>query len=189
MEELSLHILDIARNSIEAGADKIDIRISESMQGDFFCFTVKDNGPGIDKELLPELTNPFFTTKLKRKKVGLGLALLQEASVRCEGRLIINTSPGKGTEVKAIFRRSHIDRAPLGDLPGTVTALLMQQGLSDLSYTHEMDGRSFSFSLSDLKARLGSIPPGRPDVLNLVRAHLEDGIKELYGGVIIHEIP
>lgn len=189
MEELSLHILDIARNSIEAGADRIEITISESMQDDFFCFKVKDNGPGIDKELLPGLTNPFFTTKQKRKKVGLGLALLQEAAERCEGRLIISASPGMGTEVKAIFRRSHIDRAPLGDLPGTITVLLMEQGLSDLAYTHDMDGKSFSFSLSDLKARLGSIPPGRTDVLGLVRAHLEDGIKELYGGVKTYEIP
>jgi len=155
MRELSLHILDIARNSIEAGAGEITINIMENSQDDIFSFFVLDDGPGIDRDLLPVITDPFFTTKEKKKKVGLGLSLLKAATERCDGSFEIKTSPGKGTTVSARFRRSHIDRAPLGDIPGTITVLLTDPELIDLTYGHEVDGRRFSFSLKSLRDSFG----------------------------------
>lgn len=155
MRELSLHVLDIARNSIEAGAGEIEIKIMEITLDDVLRFTVLDNGPGIAQELLPMITDPFFTTKEKKKKVGLGLSLLKAAAERCDGSFKVEALPGKGTAVTAVFRRSHIDRAPLGDIPGTITVLLTDPGLIDLTYSHEVDERRFLFSLKSLKERFG----------------------------------
>lgn len=179
---MSLHILDIALNSVEAGADEIIIRIREDSAGDFLSFTVADNGPGIDKDLLPLITDPFYTTKEKNKKVGLGLSLLKAAAERCDGGFMIDASPGKGVAVTALFRHSHIDRAPLGDLSGTITVLLNGPGLKSLVYEHEVDDRKFVFNLKELLEGLGRVPPDNPAVLYLVRNYLEEGIKGLYGG-------
>lgn len=155
MEELALHILDIARNSIEAGAAKIEIRVRESAREDLISFSVLDNGPGLERDLLTKITDPFYTTKNKKKKVGLGLALLKAAAEWCDGSFQIQTGPGQGTKVTAAFRHGHIDRAPLGDLPGTITVLLTEPALADLVYSHEVDGKRFFFSLQSLKDKCG----------------------------------
>lgn len=155
MEELALHILDIARNSIEAGAAKIEIRVRENTLEDLLSFSVIDNGPGLDRDLLTKITDPFFTTKDKKKKVGLGLALLKAAAEWCDGSFQIKAGPGQGTKVKAVFRHGHIDRAPLGDLPGTITVLLTEPSLVDLVYSHEVDSKRFFFSLQSLQDKCG----------------------------------
>ena len=52
MENLSLHILDIAENSIRAGAEKIEIKIIENDKKDLLTVRIKDDGEGMDKEAL-----------------------------------------------------------------------------------------------------------------------------------------
>ena len=50
MRELSLHILDLAQNSIEAGAHNVIIEINENENG-FFVFRISDDGHGIHDEM------------------------------------------------------------------------------------------------------------------------------------------
>ena len=64
---MSLHILDIAENSIRAQATNIEILIDE---GEISSFMIKDNGKGMDEETLKNALNPFYTTKTERKKKG-----------------------------------------------------------------------------------------------------------------------
>ena len=49
MEDISLHILDIAENSIAAQAKRITIRIQESRKKDLLCLEIEDNGRGMDQ--------------------------------------------------------------------------------------------------------------------------------------------
>lgn len=183
MLELSLHILDIARNSIEAGAREITISVVEKVQADTLLFTVRDNGPGVERGILPHLTDPFYTTKEKNKKIGLGLSLLKAAAERCDGAFEIDSSPGEGTAVTAVFRRSHIDRSPLGDMAGTLAILMTGPELEDLTYCHEFEGKRFAFNLKAFKNHFEGITPGHPAVFRLLRDYLEEGIGSLYGGV------
>ncbi|RKY89842.1 ATP-binding protein, partial [candidate division KSB1 bacterium] len=46
MQDLSLHILDVAENSINAGATKIEINILEDIRNNILSITIKDNGKG-----------------------------------------------------------------------------------------------------------------------------------------------
>ena len=48
MRELSLHILDLAQNSIEAGAHNVIIEINENENG-FFVFRISDDGHGMSE--------------------------------------------------------------------------------------------------------------------------------------------
>jgi signal transduction histidine kinase len=122
MEDISLHILDIVENSIRAKAKNIKIRLTERKQEDLLMLEISDDGEGMDEEHVKSSTDPFFTTK-SEKKTGLGLPFLAQSVEEAEGSLDITSAPGKGTTVMARFKRSHIDRRPLGDFEETVRCL------------------------------------------------------------------
>ena len=116
MRELSLHILDLVENALTAGADRITVRVEESTATDRLSIRVQDNGKGMPEEKIRHLEDPFVTTR-KTRRVGLGLSLLAAAARRCDGDLSVTAPPGRGTTVRADFRRSHIDLAPLATSP------------------------------------------------------------------------
>jgi len=122
MEDISLHILDIAENSIRANAKNINIMITEDRKNDLLTLTIEDDGEGMDDKTKEYALNPFFTTK-KGKKVGLGLAFLSHSAEEAGGAMKIESEPGKGTKMIATFKLRHIDRKPLGNLNETIKCL------------------------------------------------------------------
>ncbi len=122
MEDISLHILDIAENSIRAKAKNIHIKITEDKKNDLMTLTIEDDGVGLDDQTKEYALDPFFTTK-KGKKVGLGLPFLSQSAEEAGGALLIESEPGRGTSITATFRLEHIDRKPLGNLEETITCL------------------------------------------------------------------
>jgi hypothetical protein len=151
MEDLSLHILDIAQNSLEAGASLIEIEISESLQEDLLTILVRDNGRGMDPQTLAKATDPFFTTRTTRR-VGMGLPLLSAATRATGGSLAIDTRPGQGTTIRATFLHGHLDRAPLGDIETTLMVLLAGQPDKDIRFRHTLDDREFELDSRDFRA-------------------------------------
>jgi len=123
MEDLSLHILDIAENAMRAGGKRLVIEIIENEGDDRLTIRIEDDGRGMDAQTLKEATNPFFTTK-GGKKVGLGLSLFAQAARQTGGELTIESSEGVGTEVIAVFRPSHPDMKPIGDIAETMAILI-----------------------------------------------------------------
>jgi len=123
MEDLSLHILDIVENATRAGSKTITIEIIENEDEDRLTIRIEDDGRGMDEQTLKEATNPFFTTK-SGKKVGLGLSLLAQAAQETGGELTIESREGAGTRVTAVFRPSHPDMKPMGDLAETMATLV-----------------------------------------------------------------
>ncbi len=124
MEDLSLHILDIAENSINAGADFITIEVYENREDDFLSIEIRDNGSGIDTLIKDSVKDPFVTTKDTRD-VGLGISLLDQAAQSSGGKLDIQSREGKGTSISASFEYSHIDRKPLGNIESTLLSLIV----------------------------------------------------------------
>ena len=101
MRELSLHLLDIAENSVAAGASNITIRVREDLINDRMILSVQDDGKGMDAETAARIVDPFVTSRTTRK-VGLGLPLLKEAAELCNGYLRIDSTLGKGTLVESM---------------------------------------------------------------------------------------
>lgn len=89
MRELSLHILDILQNSIEAGAHHLDLQINESTSTNRLVISIEDNGRGMDRQTVERVVDPFFTTRTTRQ-VGLGIPLFKAAAQLCNGDLIID---------------------------------------------------------------------------------------------------
>ncbi len=135
MEDISLHILDIAENSIRANAKNINIMIIEDKKNDLLTLTIEDDGEGMDDKTKEYALNPFFTTK-KGKKVGLGLPFLSQSAEEADGAMKIESKPGKGTKITATFKLEHIDRKPLGNLNETIKCLEVTHPEINITFDH-----------------------------------------------------
>jgi len=144
MEDLSLHILDIAENSIRADAKTIGIEITEDEREDQLIVCIKDDGKGMDEETICNVLDPFFTTK-SGKRTGLGLALLSQAAQQTGGDVKIDSEPGRGTKITAVFRISHPDMKPMGDILQTMAALLASDPLIRFVYDYQKGDQSIHF--------------------------------------------
>jgi anti-sigma regulatory factor (Ser/Thr protein kinase) len=150
-EELSLHILDIAMNSLAAGARTVRITVTESARQDGLTVCVEDDGHGMDAETLRRVLADPTTTKGSRKKnIGLGLALLRQTAEMCDGKFEVRSTPGVGTTVTASMKMSHVDRPPLGDLNATILALCAANPAVDVRLDYSSDAELFHFSSQEL---------------------------------------
>lgn len=177
MRELSLHILDVLQNSLEARATLVELTIEEDLTIDRLTITVRDNGRGMNEEQLARIFDPFFTTRSTRH-VGLGLPLFKAAAQRCNGDLTVTSELGKGTRLQATFQHSHIDRAPLGDLVGTLVAFILG-GACDLHYIHRVDEKTFEFHTAAIKAELGDVPLTHPAARQWLQEFIAEGERDL----------
>lgn len=176
MEDLSLHILDIAENSIAANADKIEIRIEEDMKKDLLSIEVIDNGVGMDKETLERATDPFYTSKTVRR-FGFGLSLLSEAAKAANGHFSVQSIKGEGTIVKADFQHSHIDRQPLGDIGQTIITLVIGNPDIDFVFEHKINNHTCSIDTRQIRTQLQSMPLNSLAGIKLLRQKLEKARK------------
>ena len=178
MRELALHILDIAENSISAGATRILISVEEDLRSDRLAITIEDNGKGMDAETLARITDPFITSRTTRN-VGLGIPFFKAAAEACEGHFKIQSRPGKGTTVKAEFKHSHIDRMPLGDLAGTLQTLIIGTPEVHWIFEYQINDEVFQFDDEPVKEILDGVPLSDPSVMRYIRDTLRTGIEEL----------
>ncbi|ACN14761.1 sensory signal transduction histidine kinase (ATPase domain protein) [Desulforapulum autotrophicum HRM2] len=177
MKELSLHILDLVENSIQAGATQIDIKIDETHLHTHIKITVTDNGKGIDPAMLAVISDPFVTSRTTRR-VGLGIALFKAASERCEGIFSIQSRQGNGTTVTATFAIDHLDRAPLGDLGATMTTLIAGYPDIGIRYHHILFQDSFTMNTAELKSGLDTVELNDPAILSRIKEMINDFCKQ-----------
>lgn len=170
MRELALHLLDIAENSVRAGATRIRVSVMLDAANDLLTLRVDDNGPGLPVNTEDAL-NPFFTTK-SGKRTGLGLSLFQEAAERAGGRLSLDAGCFGGLGVEATFEHAHIDRTPLGDVATTMMSLLLSNPETCIEFHAWGPGGAYSISSTSCF--------GRPDTDNLFAAarRFVDNIRE-----------
>lgn len=177
MEDLSLHILDIAENSVNAGATVVEIGITEDSASGRLSLTVKDNGSGMDAKALMKAEDAFYTSKAQ-KRFGLGLPLLKQAALESQGDFHIKSAPGEGTSVQAEFRTGHIDIKPLGDIGSTMLALICGHPEIRYLFTYESDGFSYLLDTGQLKDALGDVPVNIPEVLLLLKEEINQAIQK-----------
>lgn len=175
MQEISLNILDIAQNSVKAGASLVRITVDEQPTTDRLTVCIEDDGCGMTAEQVARVTDPFFTSRTTRK-VGLGVPFLKMAAEMTDGSFAIHSVPGEGTTVTAVFGLSHIDRMPLGDIAETVGALIQCNPQMDVVYCHRRGTRSFTTDTREFRAVLGEdIPLSTPEVAVYIRSWLTEG--------------
>ncbi len=177
MEDLSLHLLDIAQNGIEAGARSIAIDLVEDAAADTLVLEVRDDGRGMSAEAVAKALDPFYTTRTTRK-VGLGLALLAEAARATGGDVTIESREGHGTRVRAVFGKSHVDRQPLGDLETTLLVLLAGNPGVGVTFRHATHGEEWSLDSRQIEEQVGGAL-ATPDGIRALREAIRAGERSL----------
>mgnify|MGYP000846773118 CR=1 FL=1 len=178
MKELSLHILDIAENSVRADARTIIIDIEENSLKNLLTIKIQDDGKGMDAEMVARITDPFITS-LTTRKVGLGIPFFKAAAEACNGHFSIQSTPGKGTSVETSFELDHIDRMPMGDIQSTFLNLLV--GYPDVRwiFKYGIDGEEFSLDSEPIRESLEDIPFSDPIVLKYLKNEINSGFQKI----------
>ncbi|NEX47284.1 sensor histidine kinase [Pseudotabrizicola algicola] len=98
MEQVAVNLILNALDAVE-GHSGASVTVSLSAHGPHATLTVSDTGPGIDPDILPRVTEPFFSTKTSGEGLGLGLAICKAILSEFGGDLAITSAPGQGTTV------------------------------------------------------------------------------------------
>jgi anti-sigma regulatory factor (Ser/Thr protein kinase) len=180
MKELSLHILDIANNSIRAGAEYIFILVEEAIVQNQFKITIQDNGMGMSKEMVSLIKDPFCTTR-KLRRIGLGIPLFYQTCKASNGDLIIESEQRKGTKVMARMEYNHMDRPPLGDIASTIIGLITSYKEKNIEYEHWVNDKSFGISSKAIKNILGEdLDFYQVQVYKRLSDYIKESITSLY---------
>jgi len=115
--------INLLRNAMDAGGTGVRIRVlardcsaaqdtlpaAAQVLGEPDChlppdqncteILVEDNGPGIPADILPQVFDPFFTTREPGKGMGLGMYIIQEIILEHGGCVAVSTPPGSGTRI------------------------------------------------------------------------------------------
>ncbi|MFO8086847.1 MAG: ATP-binding protein [Bacteroidales bacterium] len=178
MKTLAYHILDITENAVTAKADGIEISIDENTAKDYYEIIIKDNGTGMTKETLRQVSDPFYTSRTTRR-VGLGIPLFRQNALQSGGRFSIVSKPGKGTTVKARFGLSHLDRPPVGNLQSAILHLIFVNPEIHFVYQHKTAQDQFSFDTNEIKKAVGDIPLNHPKVKPLLQEMIQENLKHI----------
>jgi len=136
VQDLSLHILDIVENSINAGSSRIEVRIVADEKADLLKLLIADDGRGMDEEEIEKARDPFYSSR-PGKRIGLGIPLLAQAAREGGGELSIQSTAGGGVVLKASFTMSHPDTKPLGDIAGTMRMLQVTHPEIEFVFEHQ----------------------------------------------------
>ncbi|MBR3159938.1 MAG: ATP-binding protein [Atopobiaceae bacterium] len=182
MKELSLNILDVAENSVKAGASLTQILVTERNR--VLTIEIIDDGCGMSEDVVRSVTDPFYTTRTTRS-VGMGVPLLKLACEQTEGTLTIESvteevDPERhGTHLTATFNMDHIDFTPLGDVSSTVLTLIQGHPDTDFLFQHKTDRGVVKLDTRELREVLEDVPLNSYDVMEWVGAYLREQYEEL----------
>ena len=181
MRDLSLHVLDLAQNSVSAGASRVEIFLTLETNG-WLTLVIRDDGRGMSPELLARVTSPFATTRTTRR-VGLGIPLMQENAEKTGGSLQIQSEVGKGTELTVTLDSRSIDCLPLGDLPGTMLSLiLMHPDTPDFHFHGVSTTGVCDVDTREIRQAAGGLPLNEPAVAVWLKTALAEEINPIFGG-------
>lgn len=170
MRDISLHVLDIAMNSINAQATLIEIEFI--VTDDTYELTIKDNGKGMTEEELQKVRDPFFTSRLTRK-VGLGIPMLEQNVLKTNGHFEINSIINQGTIVEAVFNKHHIDCLPVGDMAETIISLIMIAPQIDYIIKLKSPKDEYILNTQEIKEILQDVEINNINVISLLRKDLK----------------
>ena len=183
MKDLSLHLMDIMQNSLTAGASYVEVTVRAEKKKDLLTLSVKDDGKGMSAETLRRVSDPFYTTRTTRK-AGLGIPLFKASAEMAGGSFSIDSEPGKGTVVTAVYQISHIDRKPLGSVADTVTMCIMGHPEIEFHLILENDDAEFTLRTEDVRKEIGAVPIEDPVIITYLKEMIVEQTEGLFGGIL-----
>lgn len=179
MRDLSLHIMDLAQNSVRAGAKLVRVEIGVNRPADTLVIALEDDGHGMPPELLTRVRSPFGTTRTTRH-VGLGIPFFEASAAQSGGGIELTSTEGRGTRIAGRFGLSNIDRPPLGDVVGTMLALIISTPLEpDYVLSLTAPEGEYVLDTREMRAALGEVGLDTPEVIEWMRESMREGFNAL----------
>jgi PAS domain S-box-containing protein len=179
--QLEVAILNLAINARDAMPDGGVLTFTtrpaqieddaELENGDYVELTISDTGGGMPPEVAERAFEPFFTTKEVGKGTGLGLSMVYGMARQSGGAARIESTPGKGTAVKLLFRAAEETVSETGAGPDEpVSHNVPLAPLSVLVIDDDPDVRGFIVtSLEEQGYRVHEASNGREGLATLER--------------------
>ncbi|MDQ0339976.1 C4-dicarboxylate-specific signal transduction histidine kinase [Caldalkalibacillus uzonensis] len=117
IEQVLINLLLNARDALQERVDpQIEIQTGTVREEgkDFVYVAVLDNGTGIEEKHLPQIFNPFFTTKGHQKGTGLGLSVSLGIAEAHQGTLRVDSQKGEYTKLTLLLP---VKEGEKGDVP------------------------------------------------------------------------
>jgi two-component system sensor histidine kinase RegB len=109
LEALARSLRGLVENAVQASPPDAPVRLTVRCDGAMVCFEVRDEGPGMDAELVARVGEPFFTTKAPGMGMGLGVFLARSVAEQLQGRLEYTSAPGAGTTATVRLPRGEVE--------------------------------------------------------------------------------
>jgi len=90
-------LVNLLTNAIRYSPENGSVDIQCERRADHVYFTVKDEGPGIDKKYADRIFDKFFQIPGTPSGSGLGLAISKEFIEAQQGRITVDSTPGNGS--------------------------------------------------------------------------------------------
>jgi two-component system NtrC family sensor kinase len=95
LQQVFMNIILNAADAIQGGGE-LKLRTSLGADGRYISIDFSDTGPGIKQEDKKKIFDPFFTTKEVGQGTGLGLAISYSIIRKHQGKIEVQSAPGKG---------------------------------------------------------------------------------------------
>ena len=178
-----MNVLDVAENSTRAGASLVQIAVEADTVLDRLTIVIADDVCGMTPEQVAQVTDPFYTSRTTRK-VGLGMPFFKYAAESTGGSFTIQSEPGTGTTVTAVFTLSHIDRMPLGDITSTIHTLVVYHPDTEFLYRYRYNDRSFVLDTREFREVLDGVPFDTPEISEYIKDYLSENKLDTDGGAV-----
>ena len=100
---LSQSLRGLVQNALDADSQTVKVSLKIDSNGDNYCWVVKDQGEGMNPDVLQRVSEPFFTTKPTGKGMGLGVFLAKNVIQRLGGSIQFESELGQGTKVTVVL--------------------------------------------------------------------------------------
>lgn len=90
-------LVNLINNAVEASDSGQRVEVAVVPGTAFLRIVIRDRGPGMDRETVEAAFNPFFTRK--SGGTGLGMSIARKIIESHDGRIIVDSRPGKGTTI------------------------------------------------------------------------------------------
>ena len=115
LSQVFLNLLLNASHALSASRrDAAKIHVRSFQEDDQVVVEVRDNGPGVPRELIQRIFDPFFTTKPVGEGTGLGLSICRDTVFALGGRLEVESEPGDGACFRVVMPATD---APMEEVP------------------------------------------------------------------------
>ena len=172
MKDLSMHLMDIAQNSVRAKATQVILSVMEN--NETIAIQVEDNGSGMDAETQKRVSDPFYTSRTRRK-VGLGIPLFKQNAELTGGHIELESTLGKGTNIKAVFIKTNIDCLPRGDLAQSVMLLMVGHPTVNFIFIYQYKN-NYEISSDEIKEAVGEENFHNPKAIRLISEIIHENL-------------